>query len=188
MGTELPTKEDAIKATQRVEEALADLESMVLELTYVGNRKSVDSEALGAVLASLKGFKSSLKLLEDETAKALSTVVSSGATVQAGPVYLERKDTKPKKTWQHDRLKSVIIEKVLARHTDKDSGTIDTPTSVLIQEAMSYAGISYWKVGALKDIGINANEYCAHGEAKPTFNVVTSTPEPSKDEDDDFLD
>lgn len=188
METELPTKDDVARTVEAVEAAIGQLEAQVLELTYVGNRKKVDPEALATVLASIKGFKSSIKLMEDEASKALSTVVSSGSVVEAGPVYLERKDGKPKKAWKHDQMKSVVIEKVIARHTDKDSGTLHTPVSVLMQEAFQYAGISYWKVGALKEIGVDANKYCEHGEAKATFNVVDSTPASTKDEDDDFLD
>lgn len=188
MGTALPTEQQVTQTIEELDAALQTLQAQVLELTYVGNRKDVDPAALAAVLASLKGFKSTMKLMEDETSKALSTVTSDGATVEAGPVYLERRDSKPKKTWKHDQLKSIVIEKVIARHTDEESGTVDTPTSVLIQEAFQYAGISYWKVGALKEIGINANDYCQHGEAKASFSVVDSAPQATKDEDDDFLD
>ena len=188
MGTELPTEQDVTRTIETLEAALQELQTQVLELTYVGNRKDVDPAALATILASLKGLKGTMKLMEDETSKALSTVTSDGATVEAGPVYLERRDSKPKKTWKHDQLKAIIIEKIIARHTDEESGAVDTPISVLIQEAFGYAGISYWKVGVLKEIGINANDYCQHGEAKANFSVVESAPPATKDEDDDFLD
>lgn len=185
---ELPGKEEISGSLGVIEEALRVLELQVLELTYVGNRKDVDPEALACILARTKAIKSSITLMETEASKALSTIVSDGGIVEADNVQLERRDAKSKKTWKHDQLKSIVTEKVIARHTDPEDGTITTPISVLIQEAFSYAGIGYWKLGQLKEIGINGNSYCTTGEAKPKFNVVSQGPADNKDEEDDFLD
>lgn len=185
---ELPSNESISASLSAVEEALRVLELQVLELTYVGNRKDVDPEALACILARSKEIKASFTIMETEAAKALSTIVSDGSVIEADGKQVERKDSKPRKTWKHDQLKSVVIEKVLERHRDPEDGTISTPTSVMIQEVLGYAGISYWKVGPLKEIGINPDNYCSKGEVKPKFSVVQSSPTESKDEDDDFLD
>lgn len=185
--TELPSSEEVNQSLTNIEDAASFLEGQVLELTYVGNRKQVDPEALASILARLKSIKTSLTLMESEASKALATIVSDGSIVDAGGAQLERKDSKPRKTWKHEQVKSVVIEKIMERHTDKDTGAITTPISVMIHEAFSYAGISYWKVAQLKEIGINADNYSSRGESKPKFTPVTQAPTTNKDEEDDFL-
>lgn len=61
--------------------------------------------------------------------------------------------------WNHDRIKTVLIEAIISEHTDEKSGTLEAPVSQLIREAFDAAGISYWKTSELDRFDMDANDY-----------------------------
>lgn len=188
MTSELPTQAEVESLREDFESSLSALENAILELTYVGNRKQVNPEDLAKLLTLGKEGSKKLTFLNKQLSKALGTVVSNGAVVEAGTASLERKDSTPKKGWKHDQLKAVVAEAVIKRHTNEETGAIDSPVHALLTEAFGYAGISYWKKGALSEIGVDADRYCTRGESTASFHVVESRPDnETKDDDDDFL-
>lgn len=173
---------DADAAVLRIEHALIDAAS-------VPNRSKVSLEAYATAVNRIDDYLRKLKAAKAEGTKALSMRVSRGETVDTlDGLTLERRDGQQRKTWNHQQLRSLVAEHVIAQHTD-ESGAIDAPTSVLIVEALEYPSISSWKVKSLRAAGINVDSYCQKSEGTVTFSVVDSsaTNSEEKTDDDDFI-
>jgi len=63
------------------------------------------------------------------------------------------------RSWDHDRLRPVLIEAIIDEHVDEETGVIEAPVSQLISEALDVAGIGYWKTTELDRYNIKANDY-----------------------------
>jgi len=86
-------------------------------------------------------------------------------------VTLERKTGKPRQAWQHDRLKPIVIEKILERHVDKETGVIAAPYSVLMDEILNAVSFSSWKVTVLRKLGVDPDRYCDQKDPKTSIIV-----------------
>lgn len=77
----------------------------------------------------------------------------------------------PRKKWDHEAIAPVVVEKIIEQAIDKTTGTINEPYSVLMLRLLDYAGVGYWKVGTLKDLGIDPDNYCEAGIPKATATI-----------------
>jgi hypothetical protein len=101
-----------------------------------------------------------LALLEDK-----SPVVSdSGAVV-------EKMYDKSRKAWRHKDLAEVVADRIQRMAVDLDTGEVKLSTSEMISKLLDFAGISYWKVTTLREIGIDADDYCESGESTPKVSL-----------------
>lgn len=83
---------------------------------------------------------------------------------------VEIKRGTPRKSWDHDALISLVSKRVVDRSVDLDTGEVSGSPRDMIELALKCAGVSYWKVGALKDLHIDPSEFCTVSE--PTSNLV----------------
>lgn len=73
-----------------------------------------------------------------------------------------------RKAWDHPLLAEKIVQKALdKRLVDRDTGEVEDPVQVATKALLSTAGISYWRVGEVKKLGINADEYCEKEYGNP---------------------
>lgn len=121
---------------------------------------------------------------------ALNVILSQDTILELPEleVTVEKRVAAPKKNWDHDGLLSVAIEAILERERDPDDGTINTPYAVLMAEVFKYAAVSYWRVKPLKELGINANDFCELGDRKVSFQISRQTTDERQDYDNiDFF-
>ena len=76
-----------------------------------------------------------------------------------------------RKAWDHDRLSSVVAKRISDSSVDITTGEIVMNTEQMIQEILKYAAVSYWRVGALKDLDLVADNYCDVSEPKQNLIV-----------------
>jgi hypothetical protein len=79
--------------------------------------------------------------------------------------------SKARKSWEHARLVSLTAEAIIAKARDAD-GTLNVPPAVLIGQLLDYAHVDYWKIKALKDIGVDPDDYCEAGNANMNLQAV----------------
>ena len=62
--------------------------------------------------------------------------------------------------WDHDEVTKHVVSRALdARHIDPDTGEV-APSWVVVTRALrACAGISYWRGGALRDRGLDPDEF-----------------------------
>lgn len=163
----MASRVDVELAISMLEAGVADFEEAVLAIQR--NDGAWSAELLGELLVALANQTDVLK----SCAGALETLLArqmdrDQLLVVPGGVF-ESKWSSPRKRWNHAQLKTVVAEKVLERAVDPDTGAVLAPPSQLIREAFEVVGISYWKVGELKGLGVNADHYCEKEPGKPTI-------------------
>jgi hypothetical protein len=73
---------------------------------------------------------------------------------------LETKTGQPRKKWDHKGLAALVASRINDRSIDMETGELlKTPQEQII-ELLEYASASYWRVGALKELGIDVDAYC----------------------------
>jgi hypothetical protein len=91
-------------------------------------------------------------------------VLPSGDTI-------EKKWDKNRKAWKHKDLADVVSEKIESLAIDMDTGERVLSTKEMITALLDYVQPSYWRVTALSNIGVNADDYCQSGEAEPSISL-----------------
>ena len=77
---------------------------------------------------------------------------------------IETKTGAPRKKWDHDMLAVLVAKKITDTAIDMDTGEVTKTPQQMIRELLDYAAPSYWRVGALRELGIDPDEYCDVGE------------------------
>jgi hypothetical protein len=166
--------------------ALSDLQGLLDELQVLLTRAEnavlaiekapaadVEIEEQAQVLDNLREQTNRLKVLDSLLVSDLErrTPYEERLIMLPEGGSIEVRKSKPRKTWDHVRLKSLVAETILADAIDPLTGSIDVPTTELIQRMLDYVSISSWKVTSLKKAGIDPDKYCEVGPAKATVQV-----------------
>ena len=62
--------------------------------------------------------------------------------------------------WDHDEVTKHVVSRALdERHIDPDTGEVEPSWVVVTRALRECAGISYWRVGALRDRGLAPAEF-----------------------------
>ena len=77
---------------------------------------------------------------------------------------IETKTGAPRKKWNHDTLAALVAKRITDAAIDMDTGEVIKTPQQMIRELLDYAAPSYWRVGALRELGIDADDYCDVGE------------------------
>jgi hypothetical protein len=132
-----------------------------------------DVATLVSVLDAVRDLGYTLKSIDESVVEALTDKV--GDPVSVDGVVAEVKWSKPRKQWENERLAPLVSEEIIAKAIDPETGTLTVPVSQLIPQLLQYVGVSYWKVTALKALGLNPDEFCEVGKAKPSVVLRKTT-------------
>lgn len=95
-----------------------------------------------------------------------SNIGSLPGPVNVDGATVEIKSGSPRKAWDHKGLISEVSRRIVDKSVDLNTGERTATPEEMIQEAMRYMGVSYWKVNNLKDLHIDADDFCEVGEPK----------------------
>lgn len=109
-------------------------------------------------------FDECQRIVTDRVGFVGSPVVVNGATV-------EIKAGASRKTWDHKSLMSDVSRRLVDKNIDLETGEIAKSPRELIEEAIDYMGVSYWKVSKLKELHIDADQYCEVSEGKKNLVI-----------------
>lgn len=129
-------------------------------------------EEASAALVRLSNFKTQVAMLMNDQENFLiekmqeteSVVLESGETV-------EKKWSKNRSGWQHKDLAQVVASRIENLAIDMDTGERVMSTSEMITKLLDFVQPSYWRVTALTDVGINADDFCQAGESKASISI-----------------
>jgi hypothetical protein len=83
---------------------------------------------------------------------------------------IETKTGAPRKKWDHKALATLVAKKITDQAIDMDTGEVLKTQRQMIEELLIYAAPSYWRVTALKDLGIDSDDFCEVGD--PLTNLI----------------
>lgn len=93
------------------------------------------------------------------------------AIVTQDGTIVEFTSSTSKKAWKHDDLKQLVTEKVTDRLMNRDTGELASPEQV-VAGVLEAAGIGYWKVGPLRQLGIEPKDFCESGSTSYSASIT----------------
>lgn len=164
--------QDGLSAQEFVNEfqqQLLDLDSKLSTLSSEGDWPLADISETYFQLNSFKGqlsliVKQMESLLIERMADVEAVSVSSGD-------MLVKEWGKNRKAWQHKELAKVVADRIQSLAIDMDTGEKTMTTGEMIEALLEYVQPSYWRVGALQKIGLNADSYCESGDSEPKIKI-----------------
>jgi hypothetical protein len=132
-------------------------------------------------LAELQDLRLRIKALRESEAELCREIYDllPDKEMDVGGIGQVTKAMGSSKKWDHENLWYTVT----ARALDKKKHKIDTETGeILVRETdhgavmrvlRECAYVSYWKLGALEEYGIDADEYCEVSWTKPSIRIKT---------------
>lgn len=158
----------------QIDDALLKLNQQVLEF-YDSIQAFIldndDADSLCKALVDLTDIETNLKLVKQDLVHAATKVLENGVPVDVNGRMVEKKTGSPRKTWDHNGLKSIVLQRIMALSLDEETGEITLSPAEAVEKLLEYAHIDYWRVTELQKLDINADGYCDVGEAKTTIQV-----------------
>jgi hypothetical protein len=134
-------------------------------------KEETDLASMCEVLIELSNMKTSLSLIYDDLANSVKAQMAHGEVVstQNGSI-IECKMSRDRKGWQHENLANVVADRIRTTSVDMGTGEVLLSQHEMITKLLDYIQPSYWRVGKLQEIGIDADDYCTVGDSKQ--NIV----------------
>lgn len=134
--------------------------------------ESGDLEQNCEILVELSLMKSEMALLFDEMSNKVQKMMDKQEIVDLDSGYsVERRWSKPRKSWQHKDLAEIVATRIRQSSIDLDTGEMTLSPQDMILKLLDYVQPSYWRVGALSEIGISADEYCETGDPVEKISI-----------------
>jgi len=161
--------ETPVKFFSDFQESLLSLDSRVSQLKAMD---TVTVDEWCQMILEISNFKTQLSFVyEAVTSSALEAMSETEIiTLQSGDT-IEKKWSKDRKGWKHKELAEIVAERIEDSSVDLDTGERVLTTSDMIKKMLEYVQPSYWRVTALSELGINADDYCQAGESKPSISI-----------------
>lgn len=158
-----------IEGLEEFQKALLDLEDA---LKVHKNNKTTSVEDACKILVAISNFKTQLAMIyEDFSAYTIRMMEESDVVILPSGVTVEKKSSKDRRGWQHKDLASVVADRIRSLSIDMDTGERLMSQEEMIVKLLDYVQPSYWRVTALSDIGVNADDFCQAGEIKESISI-----------------
>jgi hypothetical protein len=157
----------------------ADLRILLVTLDDFLNSKGVLEAPLEEALENLvllnKAKKEIADIYESFATKMVDRMQEEKSTdirLQTG-VELKCKSGAPRKSWDSENLMKTVYSRLRQSSVDMDTGEVGLSDDEIVIKLLDYFQPSYWRVGALNELGINADQYCEVGEPKTNIAIYT---------------
>lgn len=144
-------------------------------LSSEGIARTSLEEALEHLVMLNKAKKDIADIYDSYATKMVERMQSEKATdvkLDSG-IELKCKSGAPRKSWDNENLLKVVYDRIQSSSVDMDTGEMMLSQEEIILKLLDYIQPSYWRVGALNEIGINADQYCEVGETKTNIAIYT---------------
>ena len=155
---------------------IADFQQQLLDLDEKLTQLSSDAnwplEDISETFFQVNSFKGQLGIIVKQME---SLLIARMTEVEAMPVssgdMLVKEWSKNRKAWQHKELAKAVADRIQSLAIDMDTGEKTMSTGEMIEALLEYVQPSYWRVGALQKIGLNADNFCEAGDSEPKIKI-----------------
>lgn len=120
--------------------------------------------SLARCLAACEAAIADLRLVHSEIERQLVTAMKEANKREievAGEGTFKRQSEVSRTEWKHEMLAAKIASIALDnRPIDDETGEVQDPAIVIYTALLKACGISYWRVGELKKLGLDPETYC----------------------------
>lgn len=133
----------------------------VRKLLRLAAEEDHNPEEWAEVLARFNGIKGSVR----ESYSELETIVAKMLDFDR-PIELpdgtivERRSSSTRKAWKHSEIADLVSERIVESSIDFETGELTRSFPEMVRELLKYAGVQYWKVKPLAELGIDVSDYC----------------------------
>jgi hypothetical protein len=99
-----------------------------------------------------------------QSEKKTELTLSTGAEIKC-------KVGSARKSWDNKGLMVQVFERLQQSSIDMDTGEVALSTEEIVNKILDYVQPSYWRVGALSELGINADMFCEVAEPKTNIAI-----------------
>lgn len=125
-------------------------------------------EVAARLLVAVQELRRLFAVTEDELHAFLCDVLPSGGTTVDGVGYVAKKKGTTRTAWDHDELlRRVVAAARDERLVNETTGEYEAAEEAVARVIAECAGISYWKVTALRPRGIDVDEFCEKSYGPP---------------------
>jgi hypothetical protein len=157
-----------------IRESIVSLDAMIAATgDLIGSGiPSVDRLEVAEVAVALNNSLTALKdVFSILSSDAITQLEYTPEPIEVDGGSVEIRAGSSRKSWDHDRLASVVAKRIHDSSVDITTGEVVMSTEQMIQEILKYAAVSYWRVGALKDLDLTADNYCDVSEPKTNLII-----------------
>jgi DNA polymerase III delta prime subunit len=134
--------------------------------------QNIEVLELGQMLVDVSNLKTEIQLIIDELSEILASAMAEETMLNFNDgTIVERRLSTARKTWQHQKLAEVVSERIHRMSVDMDTGEVTLTSRQMMEKMLEFLQPSYWRVGALNSIGVNADNYCEVNEPKETIVI-----------------
>jgi hypothetical protein len=106
--------------------------------------------------------------MQDETVERIGF---TAAPINVEGATIEVKSGSSRKAWDHSALAQDVAQRIYESSIDIDTGEVNKTPREMMADMLKYGAVSYWRVGALKDLNIDPDEYCEVSPPKSSLVV-----------------
>lgn len=132
---------------------------------------SPSAEEACTALSEMHRIKTEVGLLYDTMADIASDAIGENDKVVIEGAVIEKKISADRKKWQHKDLGVAVAKRIVDLSVDMETGEIILSPADMVTKMLDYCAPSYWRVSALKTIGVNPDLYCETGDPKTSIIV-----------------
>lgn len=153
----------------RIQHSLLEIDETLSRQSDIADWSIKDMSEAYATMASLKAqLGVVMQSLESSLIERMTD--KEAVSLESGAVLV--KDwSKSRKSWQHKDLVSAVADRIQQMAIDMDTGERTMTTGQMIEALLEYVQPSYWRVGALSSIGLNADAFCEASDPQPKIRI-----------------
>lgn len=163
-----------MSTAQTIREQAAEIEQRLValqKLVTLAAEEHEDPKEAAEAAYTLYRLKSLARDAYDEYEKIVASSFRTPVTIENGAV-LEHKIGAPRKKWAHGELSELLAKRIVETSFDFETGELNRSFEEIATEILEYAGVSYWRVKKLAQIGISADKYCEKGDPKESISIT----------------
>lgn len=155
-----------LAAIKNLRKQIADLDMEVMVAL-----ENADQQEAAEMLLALNLAKRDLAYVYDSVSAKIATLLADDIIELDDGAVIERKIASSRTGWRHKDLGRDVANRIVQSSVDLETGEIALSPSEMVQKLLDYVQPSYWRAGALGQIGINPDNYCETSEPKTSIIV-----------------
>ena len=137
-------------------------------------RHANDVEFLATLLTSVREVRALLAECHDQIEDTLVAGMAGLWRVEVPHVgVIVRHSGKKRTRWAHDDLWEAVVDAVLSEPQADENGEVLPPAEAVAVALRRAVGPGYWRTTALRDYGLDPDEFCSTSEGRETVEVVS---------------
>jgi hypothetical protein len=153
---------------------IEDIQKLVYELDEQVTNEALDDMELTDLARQMLQFRDLVRVVRDLAGRleqGVARAMPDKKVTIDGLGTLERNVDVSRKNWDHDMVASKLVTQALERWMQETGEVINVEQAQAVLVAIMTACRPEWRMGGLKDYGIDPDDYCEKTYGQPRIRV-----------------